>query len=409
MTLGERIRTLRKERKMTLQQLAADAITKGMLSLIENNKAKPSMESLQHIATMLNVSVSDLLEDSSSPQKKEVVKEGEDLFRKIDYSNLTAFTEITSLIEPLLATLGRGYLDARLLDLYARAAYETNLADWETSIEKAILLYEEIQVARRAASLRLFRISVKFREKQYQQALEQLLKEREAIEEHTLWSDPLLRLDFDYSEAVFYYAVGQKEKALETMHAAIDFSKQQKVFYRLDHLYRLAVVHAIMAGDKQEAETYISRLKAYALFTDDKEIEEFTQLIWIHYNTSYSKDIERADELMTKLLQTSKPLDQLDFERVEYAKIAYYKGNLALAQQVLEETPPAPSFVSHPVDLSLYSEREYYLALIYLNQGDTAKALEVLETSWDQLQHFPETPYQTRMKKLREDLLKDVQ
>ena len=49
-TLGERIRTLRKQQKMTLEALAGTELTKGMLSLIENNKANPSMESLNYIA-----------------------------------------------------------------------------------------------------------------------------------------------------------------------------------------------------------------------------------------------------------------------------------------------------------------------------------------------------------------------
>src|SRR5690625_1316665 len=62
-TLGERIRTLRKERKLTLVELAGNKMTKGMLSLIENNKATPSMDNLTYIAEKLNVPISELLED----------------------------------------------------------------------------------------------------------------------------------------------------------------------------------------------------------------------------------------------------------------------------------------------------------------------------------------------------------
>ena len=61
--LGERIKQIRKERKMTLAQVAGDRLTKGMLSLIENGKAQPSMESLQHIAGQLNVDIADLLQN----------------------------------------------------------------------------------------------------------------------------------------------------------------------------------------------------------------------------------------------------------------------------------------------------------------------------------------------------------
>lgn len=404
MSLGERIRELRKEKKMTLQQLAGDAITKGMLSLIENNKAKPSMESLQHIASSLEVSVSDLLEDSSSTEKKEIVRQAEELYKKLSYPDTKIFSEILNLIAPHLPAKGRGYLDARLLDLYTRIAYESGNPDWKSYCSRAITLYEEIQVARRAASLRLFRISVKFREKQYEEALRQLLEERQSLEQQSVWTDPLSRLDYDYSEAVFYYAVGQQDKALDTMHAAIEFSKQQKVFYRLDHLYRLAIIHAIMAGNEKEAKMYISRLEAYGLFTDDAEVTEFIQLIWVHYYTSYTKQIDEADKLMQKILKTSKPLEELDSERVEYAKILYYKEQIDKAQEVLENTPPPPYFVTHPIDLSMYSEREYYLAKIYQQQGESDKALAIAEEAWEQLDTFLETPYKTRMRDLIAEL-----
>ena len=52
-TLGLRIRQLRKEQKLTLEALAGNKLTKGMLSLIENGKAQPSMESLSYIAERL--------------------------------------------------------------------------------------------------------------------------------------------------------------------------------------------------------------------------------------------------------------------------------------------------------------------------------------------------------------------
>ena len=62
-SLGARIRKLRKEQKLTLEALAGDRLTKGMLSQIENDKAKPSMESLEYIAERLHVKASELLEE----------------------------------------------------------------------------------------------------------------------------------------------------------------------------------------------------------------------------------------------------------------------------------------------------------------------------------------------------------
>lgn len=403
MTLGERIRTLRKARKMTLQQLAGDAITKGMLSLIENNKAKPSMESLQHIASMLGVTVSDLLEESSQ-EKKELVKTVEDLFLPLDFPNVPVLQQILTLITPYLSSLSRGYIDGRLLDLYSRTAYELGQSDWEQYSEKAIHIYEENQIIRRLISLKLFRILTKFRERDYELALELLLKERQQLEESNAWSDPLTRLDLDYTEAIFYYAVGQEEKALETMHAAIEFSKSQKILYRLDHLYRLAAVHAVMATDKKQVEQYVKRLKAYADFTDDTETHGFIAFLWIHYYTTFERNIPKAEQLLEEMMNTIEEDKDSNSEKVEIAKIAYYKGEVDRALELLLENE-TPSYISHPIDLSIYSEREYYLAKIYADRGEIQKALAIVEESWKTLQTFFETPYQMQMKQLRDELL----
>ena len=75
-TLGERIRKLRKQQKLTLEALAGKELTKGMLSLIENNKANPSMESLSYIAERLGVEVVELLEEVSTQELREVLEQG---------------------------------------------------------------------------------------------------------------------------------------------------------------------------------------------------------------------------------------------------------------------------------------------------------------------------------------------
>ena len=38
-----------------------------------------------------------------------------------------------------------------------------------------------------------------------------LLEERKKLEANPLWMDPLSRMDFDYLEAVLYFAVGRNQ------------------------------------------------------------------------------------------------------------------------------------------------------------------------------------------------------
>lgn len=64
LTLGEKIRAVRKRLKMTQQELAGDEFTKSFISQLEKNEANPSLKSLQIIAKRLNKPVSFFLDES---------------------------------------------------------------------------------------------------------------------------------------------------------------------------------------------------------------------------------------------------------------------------------------------------------------------------------------------------------
>ena len=52
-TLGERVRSARRESGLSQAQLAGDELTKGFISQIESGLVRPSIRSLQHIAQKL--------------------------------------------------------------------------------------------------------------------------------------------------------------------------------------------------------------------------------------------------------------------------------------------------------------------------------------------------------------------
>lgn len=67
MKLGEKIKLMRKERGLTQAQLAGERITRNMLCEIEKGKASPSLETLYHIASELDVPPSYLLDEAEDP------------------------------------------------------------------------------------------------------------------------------------------------------------------------------------------------------------------------------------------------------------------------------------------------------------------------------------------------------
>ena len=81
MTLSNKIKSLRKSRKLTQAELCGDKITRNMLSAIESGKATPSLDTLRYLADGLYVPVAYLLSEEDDLffyQKKEVI----DLIKK---------------------------------------------------------------------------------------------------------------------------------------------------------------------------------------------------------------------------------------------------------------------------------------------------------------------------------------
>ena len=70
LSLGEKIKKLRKEKNLTLKELAGDRITAAQISHIERDKSHTSQELLEYLANQLDVSVDYLLETKEMQSKK---------------------------------------------------------------------------------------------------------------------------------------------------------------------------------------------------------------------------------------------------------------------------------------------------------------------------------------------------
>lgn len=70
LSLGEKIKKLRKEKDMTLKELAGDRITAAQISHIERDKSHTSYELLDYLAEKLDVSIDYLLETKEMQSRK---------------------------------------------------------------------------------------------------------------------------------------------------------------------------------------------------------------------------------------------------------------------------------------------------------------------------------------------------
>jgi transcriptional regulator with XRE-family HTH domain len=395
-SLGERIRKIRKQKKMTLEILAGSELTKGMLSLIENNKAMPSMESLTYIAERLGVEVTELLEEVSSHELREVLEEAEKLF-KIEYDQITEVTNeyksIIELIEPYIPKLSQGYEAARLLEIYSNSMYREGLDGWEELTDKAAQMYEKMNLTSRRAAIGTFRASVKFKEHDYQKSLEIFLNERSEIETKNAFIDPMTRVDFDYTEAILHFAVGDSVTATRIMESGIDYSRKNRLFYRIDDLYRLAVTHAMMTKDKKKIDYYAMKLKQYGDFADDSMSLTFYDLITIQSLISIEHDYLTALEMLNRYVNDFNEGDiHNPFILLEKGKALYSVGRYTEALSCLEKVKILSIF-HHPFDLSILYEMDSYKALCHLKLENIEQALQAAKLAVVNIRPLPDTPY----------------
>ena len=396
-SLGERIQKLRKQQKFTLEALAGSELTKGMLSLIENNKANPSMESLTYIAKRLGVEVSELLEEVSSQELREILAQVEKLYYTHFDDLLDEHEQIIALIEPFKSKLTRGYESARLLELYSRALHYEKKDGWQVYSDRAALIYEQMNIIPRRASIGIFRAMVLFAEFDYRNALNILLKERFEIEKQHTFIDPMTRLDFDYTEAVLHFAVGNSKDALRVMESGIEFSREKQVFYRIDYLYRLATFHAMMTLDTEKIKYYVKKITLYGEFTDDIEAILFTIFIEVHYLNSYEKSHKKALHLLDNLLAHYNIKDGLgkvhnSFLHLEKGKALFGLNKFEAALVELEKMK-IPEYLNHPFDLAVLYEADAYMALSYVAVGNQNKALEHAKLAFVNISPMPHSPY----------------
>lgn len=389
--LGERIRKLRKQKKITLEALAGEELTKGMLSLIENNKAKPSIESLTYIAERLGVEVSELLEEISTQELRDILEKAEKLHNTKDVED--KYKQLIDLIEPIVPKLSQGYESARLLDIYSRGLYEEKKPGWPEFANRSAKMYDDMNLTSKRAKICLFRYKVKFLEHNYNQALNLFLKERSEIEANHVNIDPMTRVDFDYNEAIGYFAVGNMEAATQVMENAIKFSKEHRIFYRINDLYRLATAQAMMVHNEERKRHYLMKLKQYGDFADDVMSFLFCDLLDVMSLISEKQDYVKALEQIEQYFSDPKMVDMFEsLFLLEKSKALYGLRRFVESIDCLNKVKISVH-THHPFDLALFYVKDSYKALCYHELGNLVQAVESAKIAVENFAALPESPF----------------
>jgi len=402
-SLGARIRKLRKERKLTLEALAGDRLTKGMLSQIENEKAKPSMDSLDYIADRLGVKASELLEEVTPASIRQLLEQVEILFAEVKWGDIVRHQEIVDLIKPSVESLPDSYEAGRLLYIYAVTQYEAGVTSWESTLLQARTVFKEINLLTHWFKTYILQISILAEKRNYDLAYACILQAQEIVEQEDYQLDSREALSMTYYTSIFQLAIGEHEEGKKLINETITNAHKNQLFYQIDDMYRIGSYCAMIDHDFEQAEHMFMKLEQYQAFAERVQVDAFIFILRAHYYNNYKLnyekaliEIERYYELIHEDLEILDP----NYYYAEKGKSLYLLGRYEEAKAAFEHFTKIPTFISHPYDILGLNECFSYKALCYAHFGELTTAYDIAKMAYNDSLDLVDLPYKRKIEEV---------
>ncbi|GAB6249969.1 helix-turn-helix transcriptional regulator [Bacillus cereus] len=395
-TLGEKIKTLRKEKKLTQTELVGSELTKSMLSQIENGKATPSMKTLQYIAEKLECEMSFLLEEDEG-EIVELIQKMEPLIKA------NKFDEVYKTLLPIVQTELPSTLNtARLYKQFLTGAVIMNDYHIEYYVETAVSIFEKYTLYRESTETKLLFYYMLFKRKKYKECLQMIATIRDEYKAKNLEMDLITHIQLYLKEAIILLAYGNYEKCEKVILDALAFSKKHQVYYKTDEFYRILSYQKVITADKEQYLYYIKKSEQFAIFTEDiLSIAIIDILKAYYYNTitnEYTIALKHLEQFREKL--KDEPIFQDDgLYYLEKGKSLYglkrYKEALAILKHAT-----IPDYMSHPLDQSWVLTAGSYRALCYIELQDKKSALKEAKEAVQAIDSYPDSIFTSFIKEI---------
>ncbi|HDR7967357.1 helix-turn-helix domain-containing protein [Bacillus pacificus] len=392
-TLGEKIKALRKEKKLTQTELAGSELTKSMLSQIENGKATPSMKTLQYIAEKLECEPSFLLEEDEG----EVVE----LIQKMEPLIKANGDEVYKTLLPIVQTdLPPTLNTARLYKQFITGAAIMNDYNIEYYVETAVSIFEKYTLYRESTETKLLFYYMLFKRKKYKECLQLIASIRDEYKTKNLEMDLITHIQLYLKEAIILLAYGNYEKCEKVILDALAFSKKHQVYYKTDEFYRILSYQKIIVADKERYLYYIKKSEQFAIFTEDNlSAANIDILKAYYYNTitnEYTIALEHLEQFREKL--KNDPIFQDDgLYYLEKGKSLYGLKRYKEALETLKHAT-IPDYMTHPLDQSWLLTAGSYRALCYIELQDKKSALKEAKEAVQTIDSYPDSIFSSFIK-----------
>ncbi|MEC0901484.1 MULTISPECIES: helix-turn-helix domain-containing protein [Bacillus] len=392
-TLGEKIKALRKEKKLTQTELAGSELTKSMLSQIENGKATPSMKTLQYIAEKLGCETSFLLEEDDD----EIVE----LIQKMERLIKNKCDEVYDTLLPIVQKELPSTLNtARLYKQFITAAAVMNDYNIEYYVETAVSIFEKYTLYRESTETKLLFYYMLFKQKKYKECLQMIATIRDEYKAKNLEMDLITHIQLYLKEAIILLAYGNYEKCEKVILDALAFSKKHQVYYKTDEFYRILSYQKIITTNKEQYLYYIKKSEQFAIFTEDTlSAANIDILKAYYYNTvtnEYTIALEHLEQFREKL--KNDPIFQDDgLYYLEKGKSLYGLKRYKEALETLKHAT-IPDYMNHPLDQSWVLTAGSYRALCYIELQDKKSALTEAKEAVQAIDSYPDSIFTSFIK-----------
>lgn len=338
LSLGEKIKKLRKEKNMTLKELAGDRITAAQISHIERDKSHTSYELLEYLSERLDVSIDYLLETKEMQSKKitdNLILQSEIYIKRdaLDEAE-KEIHEIIEICEEYGLSENYGKCNYLLGDIYLK---RKDGATANFYFEKALFYFIKNDDKKRIFKCYMNIANIYFDEEFYQVSLTNYYFAKDILEEINI-DDPDTYKELYSKISKCYMKLNDSEKSLEFIEKIgnidNDYSPEQEIELLVLKAKKLLAegeyvkskdyfAKALKIIEKEEnkdklAQIYLTVGSIYAEMGDNEKFLEYSEKVY---------DIKKndTDEYMMNSLYNiiQSYIDADDFEMAKkYSKLA---------------------------------------------------------------------------------------
>ncbi|KDN59076.1 helix-turn-helix domain-containing protein [Exiguobacterium sp. AB2] len=298
--IGQQIKALRKEKKLTQSQLAEGIITKSMLSMIENGKAEASMRSLREIAKRLDVPVQSLLVDAREADLQKIVEEIEST-----QGTLQSWKDedVQQALRPYLEDEMNSVWQGKAYTLFADTMF--NNGEQQKLLElydQAIAVFERFEEKEELIMARISQAFYLLMWNRFEEAIERIdmlelidlrsMKTKTRVEFSMLMVFRNMLYDDDLPGAI------------RRLEDTLDYMTRTKIYYRVDDVYRVIAICALYLKDEDLVLSALEKAKQYTAFTGDVSMKIRVAMTEALYAIDYRKTdlLKQQISVMDQLL-----------------------------------------------------------------------------------------------------------